>query len=160
MTPEWWGLWLLGRDGHDDAILSHTPGRHLETATSPSRSRTSLSASGAAPASPKTAAPGCSSKIRVPRTVGRVPRPAGTREPVCASKRPMRREIGLGSLLILVTALAVWALGVRPGAGILGVTRHEEAREFGPAAFRSLTPGVGTSAWPRRPGAGSCRPRS
>ena len=32
----------------------------------------------------------------------------------------MAREIGLGSLLILVTALARWALGVRPGAGILG----------------------------------------
>jgi hypothetical protein len=37
----------------------------------------------------------------------------------------MRREIALGSLFLLVTGLALWAVsqptgGLRPGAGILG----------------------------------------
>src|SRR6266540_1892676 len=36
------------------------------------------------------------------------------------------------------------------------VARHEEAREFGPAALSSLTPAAAACAWPRRHAACSC----
>ena len=58
--------------------------------------------------------PGTSERPALSARRGR--RPAGTHEPVCASKGLMAREIGLGSLLILVTGLALWVVS-HPTAG-------------------------------------------